>query len=194
MCERELDTEERLQHIDPHSSGYNSISFPFSWAAQPGSWGPSLCWDMLLIPASSLQPLWTSSRRGYIIIWHPPTSCERQNSHSIQPLDSQGRPLISSTRCTCYLHKCISFFDSLAGSAVNMQQNLYAIKSTSQSPNNYDDSLSLCQIINWLNFLFGRVLIISRELHRCIKSEIVVSSWGQQSLIDVFWSCDHDNW
>ena len=26
-----------LQHIDPHSSGYNSISFPFSWAAQPGA-------------------------------------------------------------------------------------------------------------------------------------------------------------
>ena len=31
-----------LQHIDPHSSGHNSISFPFSWAAQPGAWGPSL--------------------------------------------------------------------------------------------------------------------------------------------------------
>ena len=31
-----------LQHIDPHSYGHNSISFPFSWAAQPGAWGPSL--------------------------------------------------------------------------------------------------------------------------------------------------------
>ena len=31
--------------------------------------------------------------------------------------------LISSTGCTCYLHRCISFFDSLAGSEVNMQQN-----------------------------------------------------------------------
>ena len=43
------------QHIDPHSSGHNRVSFPFSWAAQPGAWGPSLCWDMLLIPVSSLQ-------------------------------------------------------------------------------------------------------------------------------------------
>ena len=31
-----------LQHIDPHSIGHNCLSFPFSWAAQPGSWGPSL--------------------------------------------------------------------------------------------------------------------------------------------------------
>ena len=29
--------------------------------------------------------------------------------------------LMSSTRCTCYLHRCISSFDSLAGSEVNMQ-------------------------------------------------------------------------
>ena len=36
--------------------------------------------------------LWISCRRGNIIIWCPPTSCERHNSHLIQPLDSQGRP------------------------------------------------------------------------------------------------------
>ena len=29
---------------------------------------------------------------------------------------------ISLTGCTCYLHKCISYFDSLAGSEVNIQQ------------------------------------------------------------------------
>ena len=37
------------------SSGHSSISFPFSWAAQPGFWGPSFCWDIVLIQASSLQ-------------------------------------------------------------------------------------------------------------------------------------------
>ena len=41
--------------------------------------------------------------------------------YSIQPVDSQGYPLISSTGCTCNLHRCISSFDSLAG--VNMLQN-----------------------------------------------------------------------
>ena len=25
----------------PNSSGYHSLSFPFSWDAQPGAWGPS---------------------------------------------------------------------------------------------------------------------------------------------------------
>ena len=38
-----------LQHIDPHSIGHNRVSFPFSWAAQLGTCGPSLsgCWFSL---------------------------------------------------------------------------------------------------------------------------------------------------
>ena len=32
-----------LQHIDPPSpSGHRCVSFLFSWAVQPGAWGPSL--------------------------------------------------------------------------------------------------------------------------------------------------------
>ena len=92
--------------------------FPILLGCSTRGLGSSLCWDIVLIPASSLQLIWTSCRRGYIIIWHPPTSCEHHNSHSIQPLNNQGSPLISSTGCTCYLHRCISSFDSLAG--VNM--------------------------------------------------------------------------
>ena len=43
ICERWVGDWTELQHIDPpNSSGYSSISFPFSWAAQPGAWGPSL--------------------------------------------------------------------------------------------------------------------------------------------------------
>ena len=91
-CEKWVGDWTELQHIDPNSSGHYILSFSFSWAAQLGAWGRSLCWDMVLIPASSLQLIWTSCRRGYMIIWRPPTSCERHNSHSIQPLDSKGRP------------------------------------------------------------------------------------------------------
>ena len=80
-----------------------------------GAWWPSLCWDMVLIPASSLQLIWTSCHRGYIIIWPPPTSCWRHNSHSIQPFDSQGYPPISSAGCTCYLHRCISHLTAPSG-------------------------------------------------------------------------------
>ena len=68
----------------PNSSGYYSLSFPFSWAAQPGAWGYILCLDMVLIPASSLQLIWTSCRWGYMIIWRPPT-CERHICTQFKP-------------------------------------------------------------------------------------------------------------
>ena len=42
LCERWVGDWTELQHIDPHSYSRNSVSFPFSWAAQPGAWGPSL--------------------------------------------------------------------------------------------------------------------------------------------------------
>ena len=72
----ELETEQNCNTLTPpNTSGYSSISFLFSWAAQLGAWGPSLCWDMVLIPASSLQLIWTSCHWGHIIRC-PPTSCE----------------------------------------------------------------------------------------------------------------------
>ena len=43
VCERELETEQRLQHIDlPSPSEHHQVSFLFSWVAQPGAWGPGL--------------------------------------------------------------------------------------------------------------------------------------------------------
>ena len=55
VCERELETKQRLQHIDPHSSGYHSLSFLFSWATQLGAWGPSS-----LLRAGSLSSNWNT--------------------------------------------------------------------------------------------------------------------------------------
>ena len=59
MCERELETEQRLQHIDlPSSSGRSSVSFSFSCTAQPGAWGSALCWELVLTARSrTLQAL-----------------------------------------------------------------------------------------------------------------------------------------
>ena len=82
----------------------------------PGGLGSSFCCDMVLIPASSLQLIWTSCRRGYIVNWRSPTSCERHIC-----VDSQGYPLISSTGCTCYLHRCIAFLILTARRGANMQ-------------------------------------------------------------------------
>ncbi len=109
-----------LQHTDPHSYGHNSVSFPFSWAAQPGA---KPLWDMVLIPASSLQLIWTptvqsgpgvsaSLGTGSLYRIFSPTDSNFLSPglynnltstllpasvtilHSIQPLDSQGYILI----------------------------------------------------------------------------------------------------
>ena len=40
LCERWVGDWTELQHIDAYSHGHNSVSFPFSWAVQPGAWGP----------------------------------------------------------------------------------------------------------------------------------------------------------
>ena len=53
--------------LTPSSSGHSSISFPFSWAAQPGARGT-------LTSNSGLQLTDFLSHPGYIIIWCPPAS------------------------------------------------------------------------------------------------------------------------
>ena len=107
-----------LQHIDPHSYGHNSVSFPFCWAAQPGAWRPSLSGT-----CSSFQHLlsnWLISclHPGYIIVRRSPSSCGRHKSLSFNPSTVKVISWYSSTGCTCYLLRCISYFDSLA--RVNM--------------------------------------------------------------------------
>ena len=55
---------------------------------------------------------------SYIIAPRTPSSCGRHKSHSFNPSTVKVISWYSSTGCTCYLHWCISYFDSLAG--VNM--------------------------------------------------------------------------
>ena len=57
----------------------------------------------------------------------------RASQFALNSTPRQSRsPLISSTGCTCYLHRRISSFDSLTGSEVNMQHNSKAINSEKQ--------------------------------------------------------------
>ena len=65
-----------LQHIDPHSVGHNCVSFPFSWAAQPGSWlltllGAGFLYRTLspTVLVSKLTDFLSSS--SYIIVQRP---------------------------------------------------------------------------------------------------------------------------
>ena len=65
-----------LQHIDPHSIGHNRVSFLFSWAAQPGTWGPTLLSAgflyHILSPTGLVSKLTDFlSSPSYIIVQHP---------------------------------------------------------------------------------------------------------------------------
>ena len=101
LCVRgELETE------PPSSSSHSSASFSFSWAAQPGAWGPSLS-------AESWFPQLDLEHWLQALNYNCLTSCVNRvislfYAHSIHPVDTQGYPLIFSTRCICYLHRCIS--------------------------------------------------------------------------------------
>ena len=110
-----------LQHIDPHSYGHNHISFPLSWAAQQRAWRPTLLAAGFLYHILSSTD-WTSCALSYIIVQCPPSSCGRHKSHSFNPSPVKVIFWYSSTRCTCYLYWCISYFHSLARSEVNIQQ------------------------------------------------------------------------
>ena len=60
-----------LQHIDLHSIGHNRVSFPFSWAVQPGAWGPA---SLGHVPQSSifsptcLIPNWLIGAWGFPLL------------------------------------------------------------------------------------------------------------------------------
>ena len=154
VCERWVGDWTELQHIDLHSSGHSRISFPFSYAAQSGAWEPNLCWDMVLIPASSsptdvnfLSPgLYSNLTSTYFL---------RASQFALSStLDSQARPLISSTACTCYLHRCISHLTicNTYFSFDNMQHSLIWQYATHFSFDSMQHSPSLLDIIRrWTN-------------------------------------------
>ena len=96
LCERWFGDWTKRQNIDPPTllaiTAFLSRS-PGLLNRGPGS--PTSAGTLVLIPASCLQLSWTSCRRGYIIIWLPPTSCKRHN-FALNSTPRQSRsPLIS---------------------------------------------------------------------------------------------------
>ena len=91
-CERELETEQNCNILTPHSYGHNCVSFPFSLAAQPGAWGPTLLGAgfhyRILTPTD-----WTSCAPSYIIVRHQ-SSCGCHKKKLIQPVHGQVYILI----------------------------------------------------------------------------------------------------
>ena len=104
LCERWVGDWTELQHIDPHSYSHHSVSFPFSWVAQPGAWGPSFSgtWSLfqhLLSNWSELQLLnrgsWWPPLLGagslYSILSPTRTSCAPSYIIVLRPLNSTCR-------------------------------------------------------------------------------------------------------
>ena len=79
-----------------------------------------LCRILVLSTASYLQLIWTSS---YIIIWRPLFFLRASKFRTqFNPSTVKVISWYSSIGFTSYLHRCISSFDSLAGSELIMQQ------------------------------------------------------------------------
>ena len=72
LCERWVGDWIELQHIDPHSYGHNSVSFRSPVLLNRGP-GVQLLWDMVLIPAFSLQLIWSYELQLLNLgTWGPP--------------------------------------------------------------------------------------------------------------------------
>ena len=131
LCVRgELETERDCHILTPSSSDHGSTSSSFCWAAQP--WvlrAQALCLEQVLTPVSYLQlelqlELQLTQAVCGTWLYNCLTSTCFLWAYTSAPNSTmstgQGDILISSTGCTCYLHRCISWLT--ARSRVNMQQ------------------------------------------------------------------------
>ena len=121
MCERWVGDWAKLQHIDPQAL----LAIATLLSRSPGllNRGPEGCkpsvWSWFsrwhLISKTLTLTNWTSCRKGlyYCLTF----TCFLWASHlyPTQPVYSQGYPLISSTGCNCYLHRCISYLTARPG-------------------------------------------------------------------------------
>ena len=122
MCERELETEQNCNILNPtpmNTTAFLSCS-PGLLNLGPGgpaSLGASFLYRILYATD------WTSCAPSNIIIQRPHSSCGRHKSHLFNPSTVKGIFWYSSTGRICYLHGCISYFDSPSGLEVNIQQS-----------------------------------------------------------------------
>ena len=90
LCVRgELDTEQNCNILTPSSSVFSSTSFSFCWAVQPGvlrAQPSAESWFSLPRTATTDSKLTELPiAPGYIIVWHPPASCERRICTQFSP-------------------------------------------------------------------------------------------------------------
>ena len=111
MCERCVGDRTDCNILTPSSSVFSSNSFSFCWGAQPRvlrAQPSAVSWFSLPRTATNwlTKPVCGS---GLYNCLTPICFLWALHLHPIQPVHSQGYTLISSTGCTCYLHRCISY-------------------------------------------------------------------------------------
>ena len=147
VCERELETEQNCNILTPTLMAITAFlsrspemlnrgpSFSGSWSSFQNllsNWSELQLLDQgfrepHLLGAGSLYRILpptdgTSCRRGYIIIWRPLFFLRASQFRTqFNLVTAKVISWYSSTGCNCYLHRCLSNFDSLPGSEVNIQ-------------------------------------------------------------------------
>ena len=122
ICERWVRDRTDLQHIDPHQLFWlQQHFFTVLLGCSTGGLGVQP-----LLGHGSHSSIFSQTDLNFLSpgLYNNLTSTyflRASRLYSIQPVDSQCYPLISSTGYTCYLHRWISSFDSLAG--VNILQS-----------------------------------------------------------------------
>ena len=112
VCERELETEQNCNILTLTLLAKTAFLLGCSTALL----GAGFLYRVLS-PAGLVSKLTDFlSSPSYIIVQCPPSFCGCHKLHSFNPYTVKVILCYSSTRCTFYLHRCISYFDSPAGS------------------------------------------------------------------------------
>ena len=115
LCVRgELETEQTATYWSQVPLSFAALLSHSAGLLNQGSWGP-----IPLLGAGSLYSIlsptnWLQLNEpvcgiGLYNCLTPTCFLWASHLHPIQPLHRQGYTLISSTGCTCYLHRCISY-------------------------------------------------------------------------------------
>ena len=122
ICERWVGDWTELQHIDPQLFWLQLHFFLVLLGCLTGGLGAHPLPGHGSHSSIFLQLIWTSYRRDYIIIWRPPTSCERHICTQFNPPTVKVIPWSSDIFDWMYLLFTLVHFssDSPAESEVNM--------------------------------------------------------------------------
>ena len=121
LCVRgELETEQTATYWPPVPLSLAALLSRFAGLLNRGSWEASLLWEVVLTTASYLKLTEPVCGTGLYNCLTFSSLLWASHLHPIQPVHSQGYTLISSTGCTYYLHRCISYLTARPG--INMLQ------------------------------------------------------------------------